>query len=237
MGVTDGILHSTVREAGGEDEDVVSSPGVGVDDLLGCLDVGFCVVLELPLAGGQLFWSSPNRRSWSDGGTSQITTGDREEVAGHRNLLLKAIQQCSWFPILARLEVSRAPRQAGSQDGKWRPEVEGVCRLYVRRILAREQGPGVDSLALGEHVRMLLVAGLRRGEPLQGGAVFGCRDSDGDHCLGLAGLRGVESDGQRAAVGFCPGWGEVEFGLFATDCDGGDVEVAGRGSALHRAVM
>src|ERR1700761_276291 len=102
----DGIFHPAVRERGWKDEHVVSRPGVGVDDLLRGTAEVFGGTFEFPFRGLQFFWTRPDAGSRTYSGRCKVSGRKSEEVAWHWDALMKGVEKCAWFAVLAGLEVS-----------------------------------------------------------------------------------------------------------------------------------
>ena len=80
-------------------------------------------------------------------------------------------------------------------------------------------------LALGEHVRMLLVSGLCGCHPLESRAHAGSSNLDLNvHGLAL-GDCGREGDGERVTVGFYA-VADMELNTLAFDLNDGDIQIA-----------
>lgn len=68
----DGVLHATVRETRRENQDIVFTPLVRVDDPLDGLDELVRVSLELPLALGDSVGAGHDDASWADGSFGEV---------------------------------------------------------------------------------------------------------------------------------------------------------------------
>ena len=104
----DGVLHAAVGEAGGQDEEVVRAPGVGVDERLGGLQEALRVGFEFPFAGGEFVWARGDAAAGSDGGVDDVSACEGEEVGGDGDGLVE------------RVEVACAGRAVGIGVG-WKP--------------------------------------------------------------------------------------------------------------------
>lgn len=80
----------------------------------------------------------------------------------------------------------------------------------------------MNGLALREHVRMLLVARLRRCKPLQGGALLCSCHIDAQRDLKIIAMRRFYS--QRAAVRFYPAGGDAVVQGTRACTDGRNIE-------------
>ena len=84
----------------------------------------------------------------------------------------------------------------------------------------------MDGLALGEHVRMLLIAGLCRREPLQRGAFLHGLNPNGESEVVFGTVLFTNFNGQWTTVRLCPRGGEIEARFSPRDVDADDVKVA-----------
>lgn len=168
-----GVLHATVREARRQDKDVVLAPSVREDNLLSSVHELVHVAGKLPLASSELIGAANNGAVGTNLGRLDITGSNGEEVRGNGHLLLELVDLFD--------SGSRGVVTDGAATGNGRQlggEREGECRLDVGSILAREDGAGVDGLALGEHVRVLFVGGLGGSKPLESSALVSCLKLD-----------------------------------------------------------
>jgi hypothetical protein len=86
----------------------------------------------------------------------------------------------------------------------------------------------MDRLTLREHIRMLLVAGLCRCEPLQRRAVFGGLNADAELEVWRCrfDLLFAEMNGERATIRLDTLWRQIPLDLFSLDTNAIDLQVA-----------
>lgn len=194
----DWVLHTSVWERGRKDENIVLSPCVWEDQLLGDLDEVLGILLQLPLSTSKLFWSTGDARSWADLSRVDLTGGEGEEVRCHWHSLLELVK----LGTSLGLEINALLTWNWNTRGDdWESGVnaEIVGRLGIWSVLAREQRSGVDGLTLGEHVWVLpLSLGWR--EPLKGSALLGGGHLDSELDDRSLGGTLIKLDGQGRTI-------------------------------------
>ena len=222
----DWVLHAAVGEGCGEDEDVVLLPGVGVDEGFGGSEERLGRGGELPCAGLEGLRVRGDGAAGADGGGGDLAAGEGEEVARDRNGLVEFVEVESGGGGRGSSGRVGFVGEAAGDDGERGGDAEVKGGLYVGRVLAGEDGAGVDGLTLGEHVGVLLARGLGGREPLESGARLCGGDVDRDeHRLAVSDAA-VELDLQGGAI-WLETRQEVPCRGLAVDVDLGDVEVAG----------
>ena len=155
------VLHSSVREATGEDNYRIGTPLVGdLRVLFDIFDVDF-EVLELLGAEIDVGGLRDHGAPLADVFLDEIAGDEREEVGGNPDILLEDGTPLS-LSCLGRLQNSGDvdAQLSGNSDGA----VEG--RFDVGGVLAGEDRAGENRLRLCEQVGVLLAECLFRGQPV-----------------------------------------------------------------------
>jgi len=84
-------LHASIREASRQHKDIVCSPRVWIDDLLGRFDERFRVGLQLPFRTLQFVRASPYSASGSDRSTLDVSACQCNEIRWHGHVLNKMV--------------------------------------------------------------------------------------------------------------------------------------------------
>lgn len=155
--------HTSIWERGRQHKHVVLPPLVRENDALNDLHKLLHVPLKLPLTRLELVRTRRNIRPRPDRRLSDVPRGERKQVTRDGHLLLKDIQL---IPVILSLGLAFRGDAAGDHDVRAR-DAECVRRLDVGRVLAREQRPRVNGLALAEHKGRPLARRLLGREPLQ----------------------------------------------------------------------
>ena len=189
------VLHTTVGERGREDQEIIATPIVGGQELLTSADKGLSVN-KLPCSSLNDLGFSPDSRARSNLATLEVSDSEGDQVRGHAGLLVELVGGGTVGLLLLSIGDGR---HDGAERGV---DVGAVGQLDRGAVLAGDHGAGVDGLALGEEVRVLLANSLAGLEPLAGSALFSGGIIDND--LGLVSLSKnlAQLDGQGRAVLF-----------------------------------
>lgn len=158
-----GILHTTVREGRRQDDGIVSSPGVGRDDLFSVLKESLCVGLKLPLHSICVGRLGPDTCTFAELAELEITSNYGNEIGGDADGLLEVVGVGS-----RRLGVVLESRH---ENGDVRVNGGSVGDLVGRRVDARYERAAVNGLALRVEERIGLADSLLLCEPAESSAL------------------------------------------------------------------
>ena len=184
-----GVLHATIGEGGGQDQEIIATPIVGSQELLTSANKGLGVN-ELPGSGLNNLRLRPDSRTGSNLTSLQVTDSESDQVRGHAGLLVE-LESGSAVGLLLL-----SSGDSGHDSAKRGIDVGAVGQLDRRAVLARNHGASVDGLALSKEVRVLLSDSLAGLEPLAGSALLRGGISDENVDLVALGQRLGQLDGQ-----------------------------------------
>lgn len=189
------VLHTTVGERGREDQEIIATPIVGGQEFLTSADERLSVN-KLPCGSLNDLGFSPDSRAGSNLATLEVSDSEGDQVRGHTGLLVELVGGGTIGLLLL------SSGDGGHDCAEGCVDVGAVGQLDRGAVLAGDHGAGVDGLALGKEVRVLLANSLAGFEPLAGSALLSGGVTDNDLGLVSLGKSLSQLDGQGRAVLF-----------------------------------